>query len=229
MDYVPALSNLTKSKVAYTQAKVNDHNIEVLLDSGASCSVIRKEYVNPKDMTPLYNIKLVNADGREITPLGTIIMKVNLGNLVTDQSFTVVENLSAPAILGCDFLTKVGMIIDFQRGMFKSCQFPMLQGQLNLLPTRACTVILDSEYPQAIPYPATTLEPEFDIPTDCHPLLESLLKKYSTIFHRALERTSAAEHIIDTGNSQPVKLSTTTSHPLSFCRLRAQTVTRDGQ
>jgi len=57
---------------------------------------------------------------RDLAPLGTFTLKVNLDNLETDQSFTVVENLSAPAILGCDFLKREGIVIDFQNNIFSS-------------------------------------------------------------------------------------------------------------
>jgi len=76
-----------------------------------------------------------------------------------------------------------------------------------------CTLVLDDNYPQAIPYPATTLSPELDMPTDYHPSLKLLLKEQSTIFCKTLEKTSVSEHIIDTGNSQPVRVP---SHPIPF-------------
>ena len=82
----------------------------------------------------------------------------------------------------------------------------MLQGQLNLHQTSVCTLVLDNDYPQAIPYPATTLKPEFDFPTDCHPLLKPVLEEHSAIFCKSLGRTSVTQHIIDTGNSQPIKV-----------------------
>ena len=80
-DCVPALSNIIKSKAAYIQGRVGGYQLDILLDSGASCSVIRSEYVNPIDLDPLRDIRLTNADGRELAPLGTTTMRVNLGNL----------------------------------------------------------------------------------------------------------------------------------------------------
>ena len=76
-----------------------------------------------------------------------------------------------------------------------------------------CTLVLDNDYPQAIPYPATTSKPEPDMPTDYHPSLEILLKEHSTIFHKTLGKTMAVEHTIDTGNAQPVKVP---PHPIPF-------------
>ena len=168
--------------------------------------MIRKEYVPHKDVDHSHDIRLTNADGRDLAPLGTITLKVNLGNLETDQSFTVVENLSAPAILGCDFLKKEGIVIDFQKNVFSSYRFPTLQGQLGVHQPSVCTLVPDNDYPQAIPHPTTTLKPELDMPTDYHPSLKQLLKEHSMIFRKTLGKTLAAQHIIDTGNSQPVKV-----------------------
>ena len=74
-----------------------------------------------KDVNPLHKVRLVNADGHDVIPLGTTTMKVSLGNLETNQDFAVVDNLSAAAILGCDFLKREGIVIDFQRSIFRSC------------------------------------------------------------------------------------------------------------
>ena len=117
IDCIPALSNIIRSKAAYIQGRVGGHQLDILLDSGASCSVIHSEYVPPKDLDPLRDIRLTNADGRELVPLGTTTMRVNLGNLEADQNFTVVKSLSAPAILGCDFLKREGIVIDFQKNI----------------------------------------------------------------------------------------------------------------
>ena len=79
--------------------------------------MIHKDYVTHKDVNPSHKVRLINADGHDVIPLGTTTMKVNLGNLETDHDFAVVDNLSAPAILGCDFLKIEGIVIDFQRSI----------------------------------------------------------------------------------------------------------------
>ena len=95
---VPTLSDIIKSKAAYIQGKVNDHHLDILLDSGASCSVMRDEYMTPTNLDPPQDIRLTNADGREITTLGTTTAIVTLGNLEINHKFTVVRELAAPAI-----------------------------------------------------------------------------------------------------------------------------------
>jgi len=102
-----------------------------------------------------------------------------------------------------------------------------MKGQLNPHQASVCTLVLDNDYPQAIPYPATTLKPELDMPTDYHPSLKLLLKEHSTMLCKTLGKTSVTEHVIDTGNSQPVKVPPRPI-PFHFAGPCAQAVTGDG-
>ncbi|XP_065903800.1 retroviral-like aspartic protease 1 [Dysidea avara] len=90
-------------------------DIEKLLDRAApGLEVIHKDFVTPQEMKLATPMKLINADGRNISLVGTATLKVCLGGLEVDQLFIVVDNLSAPAILGCDFLMNNTITIDFK-------------------------------------------------------------------------------------------------------------------
>lgn len=69
-----------------------------------------------------------------------------------------------------------GTAIDFDCGTFGSRQFPDSQDQLLLRQVHLCTLVLDIEYPQAIPYRAETSENELDMATDYHSSLDSTLE-----------------------------------------------------
>ena len=77
----------------------------MLLDSGAFCSVICSEYFALKDVKPLGSTTLTkfNADGTELSVKGIATASGILNGLNTPHSFIVVNNLSAPVILGCNF------------------------------------------------------------------------------------------------------------------------------
>ena len=171
------------------------------MDSGASCSVIHKDHVSPGNIKPAAPMRLMNADGSGISPIGTVEMKVKLGGMETSQSFVVVDKLSAPAILGCDFLNRFHVFIDLGDRTFGSSKFPDLKGQLLLRHMHLCNLVLDCEYPQAIPHRTETSESELDMPTDYHPSLESTIKQHSSVFRKKLGQTNVTQHIIDTGNS----------------------------
>ena len=63
-------------------------------------------------------ITLINADGRKLTPLGTTTASLDLGIITVDHTLVVVEKLSTPVILGCDFLATHGITLDFKAGTF---------------------------------------------------------------------------------------------------------------
>jgi len=118
--------------------------------------------------------KLVNADGSDLVPIGTVVMRLNIGGIQADHLFTVVDHLSAPVILGCDFLTKHGVVIDFAQCTFSGTKNPRVCGKLMLSSTNSCTLVIDSDLPQAIPSKIDMSEVDPDIPTDYNPTLESV-------------------------------------------------------
>ena len=62
MEHMPAVSEAKgPARAAYVREKVNEHCVEMLLDLGASCSVVRKDYVSQHDLEPIGLLKLVNA------------------------------------------------------------------------------------------------------------------------------------------------------------------------
>ena len=85
-----------------TPAVSQNTNNYVLLDSGASCHASRIPHTN----LTLTHTTFLNADGRQLTPLGTLTTTADLGTLEASHNFIVVKKLSIPAILGCDFLSK---------------------------------------------------------------------------------------------------------------------------
>ena len=226
-EYVPSLSEFANTtKAAYTRGQLNNHKVEILLDSGASCSVVVQDYVSPSKLEPMGPTCLVNADGRALTPVGLTTMEVCLPSLTTRQTFVVVEHLSAPAILGCDFLTRHGLIIDFEKGTFHSRGSMTQEGRLSLRATNSCMLVLDGEYPQAAPFKDNTAtHEEFDTPKDYHPALATVLKEHEDLFKTQLGTTDIAEHVIDTGDAEPVKVppapypsSTKTAFVINFKR-----------
>ena len=104
-EIVPALSDLLRTKAAYTAGSAGNHNLDVLLDSEAWYSVIHKDYIPLKDVGSLISTKLMNTDA-DLVPLGTLVMKVRVGDIQTDHLFIAADCLSVPVILGCDFLTR---------------------------------------------------------------------------------------------------------------------------
>ena len=99
---------------AYISGKINNQQTQLLLDSGASCSVISREHVKLDKILPEQDTQLINADGRSFTPLGTTSITITLEQFSVNHTFLVVDKLSVPVILGCDFMSKHGLVLDIQ-------------------------------------------------------------------------------------------------------------------
>ena len=126
----------------------------MLLDSGASCSVISRAHIYHMLISPTHTMRLVNADGRDITPCGVATVTVCLGKFSARHMFVVVDHLSTPVLLGCDFLMSHGYVLDFEQCTFHRAQNP--EEVLQLFPTQAIshplhTITMDDDCPQAVP------------------------------------------------------------------------------
>ena len=132
-----------------------------------------------------------------------------LGDFQTTHTF-VVDSLSTPVILGCDFLNKHGFIIDFKKCTVSTSDPQGLQLNLQLTKTRLklCnTLTIDNELPQVIPSTITHHNiPDIDLPGDVHPDLKQVIDDHKPLFTQQLGKTTVAEHFIDTGNVTPVKI-----------------------
>ena len=136
---------------AYISGKINNHQTQLLLDLGASCSVVSRKHVNANKISPEQSVQLINADGRSFAPLGTSPATVTLGQLSVNHTFLVVEKLSVPVILGCDFMSKHAIVLDIQGGT----AYQLGSGHKMNLDTQVAKpcnpLIIDDELPQALP------------------------------------------------------------------------------
>ena len=97
------------------------------LTSGASCSVVCSKYILLADVQPLTSITLINADGSGLFAFGTTLAQIALNGLDTHRDSIVVNDLSTPVIMGCDFLSKDEILLDFSKNEFhcrNSCGQP---------------------------------------------------------------------------------------------------------
>ena len=106
-----------RSKATVTTGTLGGVLSELMLDSGSSISLVRRD-VLPKAQhvrrtEATRSVQLVTASGERLPVLEHIQATVQLGELELLHDFVVVESLVAPVILGVDFLHKNGLVLDF--------------------------------------------------------------------------------------------------------------------
>jgi len=135
--------------------------------------------VNVYKVSPGQSIQLVNADGRYFTSLGTSKMTITLEKLSAEHTFIIVEQLSAPVILGRDFMSQQTLILDLQGGSVYQSGSP--ENNCTWNSEKLKCVITDDELPQALPSKSTDLS-QLDLPSDIHPALEQVIEEYKMLF-----------------------------------------------
>lgn len=66
---------------------IDNQEVQMLLDSGASCSAVSKKHIDVSETSLGQTIQLVDADGRYFIPLGTSKMAITLSKLLADHTF----------------------------------------------------------------------------------------------------------------------------------------------
>ena len=101
MECIPTLTRSPYvTQATYITGKVGTHNTVILLDSSASCSVLSRTHISLELIQPEHKIRLLNADGRTLLPMGIAQVNVALGDFQTTQTFVIANNPSTPVILG---------------------------------------------------------------------------------------------------------------------------------
>ena len=85
--------------------------LTVVLDTGASLSIIRENCLPPtwregEVENPKPGMRVLDANGNRIPPRAIVHLHLQVGGLLVKQKFLVVDNLSVPCIIGCDFIDK---------------------------------------------------------------------------------------------------------------------------
>ena len=108
----------TKIQTAVIMGSIGHLNLEVMLDSGSSISLLAQVHV--AQMTnitekPVPKVLLRTASGIPLPVVKYVTATVLIQNMETmiQHDFFVVSDLIVPAILGLDFLQQHGLVLDF--------------------------------------------------------------------------------------------------------------------
>ena len=96
---------LNSQKLWTLKASVNGKNVTALIDSGATVSVVAKEFVPEFLLYPEESIPIQVASGQTLFTLGTTDLVVELDSTIFKQKAQVLDTSAFDAILGLDFLS----------------------------------------------------------------------------------------------------------------------------
>lgn len=97
--------------------KINNQSTLLLLDTGASVTVIDKKTTLLDNIKPINDIYLETANNSKLNILGSTIIKIQIASLIMYHQAVVVDNLCSPILLGLDFMIKTQTIMDLKNNM----------------------------------------------------------------------------------------------------------------
>ena len=110
--------------------------------------------------------------------------------------------------MGCDFLIKHNLVLDFSQQAVYQTDNPSFR--VDIPPVRMSSynaLTLDDELPQAIPTAVkNTGATPVDMPKDVHPDLIHIINDHKQLFLTQLRKATTIEHVIDTGEAALIKV-----------------------
>lgn len=94
--------------------KINNKPTLLLLDTGASVTVIDKKTTLLDNIKPVNDLYLEAANNSKLNILGSTIIKIQIASVIVHHQAVVVDNLCAPILLGLDFMVKTQIVMNLK-------------------------------------------------------------------------------------------------------------------
>lgn len=136
--------NVVKNHLAM---KVNEVSANALVDTGASVSLLSREFakkVRAECSGPCPTV-LRSASGEVINNVGIAAVKVSIGKWTTTHSF-VIGDVSQSVILGVDFLELHGARLDFKRGLLSIGEESLGLCEKGIVTRESCDAICSDNF-----------------------------------------------------------------------------------
>ena len=202
---------------------MGDTEVEMMLDSGASISLVREDTATRmpgSQSVSEASVHVVSATGETIPVLGRVTLPVQVGPIEVEHSLVVVQSLITPVILGIDFLQAHGLILDFTTTPVHVTTQPVPDNSLKesdqqvlyaarKTKARVCAIQetdgLSEEAIDDCAIPTFGESSHYDMPSCTTARFSSVLDEYRELFCDAPGQTKMAEHFIPTTGS-PIKI-----------------------
>ena len=174
----------------HLNATVHNQQVQFLVDTGASLSLLPSKYIHPSTVRPS-NFRLQSVTGAQIRVLGEVQITVGIRPLHRNYQWKFIVTDSTPAILGLDFLSQYNFLIDC-----KNCRLHDPETHFTIATTRTNPTLQFETHQYVFP-----------------PAVIKLLEQYPAVKDGPAPGSttllSPVTHRIDTGSSAP-----------TFCRAR---------
>jgi len=130
--------------------KINDQYKLLLLDTGASKTVIHKDTIQCNNIINKNNIYLETANNSKLNVLGSTMIKIEIGPIIIDHEAIIIDNLCSPILLGLDFMKRVRTILNLKDGLITfnfnnqeitlSLEYEKIKTDLNYVPHEEMSV-----------------------------------------------------------------------------------------
>ena len=185
---INSLNTTNQSISPYIQCTIEGEEVTLLIDTGATISVLTKEVVdivtnkNPKiPQLPVTGIQISNAVGKKICKVSKqIFCECKIGSEYIQTNFIQVENLNEKGIIGADILKKYDAHIKFQEQVV---QFTV-DKTVHTIPfaNQEPRIINTQEHLLNVEINESSGEDQVDLTSDEQEKFISLLDKYERIF-----------------------------------------------
>ncbi|CAH8658130.1 unnamed protein product [Dicrocoelium dendriticum] len=188
---------------------LNDAVLRFLIDTGASCSLLRLDVASrlgDRRAFRMKRLRVVTANGSELPVVSSLIARVRLGKITATHEFLVCRNLKWEAILGMDFLGQHASTLYLSSATLTHDPLRNSTGDA-LSSLHSCPVSLEPS--EASPFMSDVIDPlnnDTTLPLRHKMQLCSLLREFEDLFgDDKLGRTSIIQHEIYTGTQHPIR------------------------
>ena len=210
-----------RSSATTTVGMIGGVQVEMMLDSGSSISLVRSDILSQTNITRIQaprQIQLRTASGAELPIVDHARMQVTLGELNLCD-FAIVDSLVVPVILGVDFLQEKELVLDFTQKPVGIClaksspqmdtlQVPMYSEEQKMQ-AKACAITVldkpDSDVVNECAVPKYAEPPTVEKPQYSMPYLSPVIREYEHLFRTTPGCTEEAYHFIPT-TGNPVRI-----------------------
>lgn len=112
--------SLVASGVPLLPIKTKKQNLEALLDTGSSFSLISESWMKKNNLKfkKSRDLELTCANESVISPIGKTRLKFNLGSREIEWTFYVMKTLLVSLVIGADIVYETNMVTHFNQEIF---------------------------------------------------------------------------------------------------------------